>query len=156
MSRVDHVAFKSAIEAVADENGVITPQAVVDAASLDKEGSLGRQFEWDDTVAANEHRLATARALIRQIRYVAYDVPTAPPRAIVYAHVPGPDQGYIALSRAARDREMALRIMEDEVSRCEAAITRAREVAGILGLSGNLETLLDRIVHIRSFLRAAE
>lgn len=155
MDRVDHEAFKSAIEAVADENGVITPERVVEAAR-DPKNILHAQFEWNDRIAAHEHRLATARALIRSIRYVAYDVPTAPPRAIQYAHTPGPAQGYIALSKAARDKELALRIMNEEVARCEAAVTRARDVAGTLGLSVELEALLGRIIHIQTILRAAE
>jgi hypothetical protein len=50
------------LEACANENGYINPQLVVDRAR-DERSPIHEEFEWDDAVAANEHRKAAARCM---------------------------------------------------------------------------------------------
>lgn len=148
LRRAKMAAIKAAIEATADRQGVVTPSKVVEAAR-DVMSPLHAEFEWDDSVAAHEHRLATARELIRDIRYEAYDVSSGLVRSISYVHKPGPTQGYIPLSRAAKNARMAKEIMLAEMARCESAVGRAREVANELGLCDELDRLLAELIGIR-------
>jgi len=55
------------------QSGVLTPPAVV-AAARPPEAPLHGAFEWDDTSAAEQYRLAQARRLIRMV--VLIDPPT--------------------------------------------------------------------------------
>lgn len=66
-----------------DQNGGLRPSEVVEAAR-DEDSVLHPQFEWDDEVAAHEHRLHQARALIRTVRV---QVEGKAPRH-VFCHLP--------------------------------------------------------------------
>lgn len=56
-----------ALAVVTEKNkGHLTPIAVVEAAR-DRKSVLHRHFEWDDKIAAEKHRAAQARDLIRSI-----------------------------------------------------------------------------------------
>lgn len=55
----------------------LTPLAVVDEAAR-PDNPLHTAFEWDDTRAAHEHRLATARTLIRCVEVVRPNQPSVP------------------------------------------------------------------------------
>jgi hypothetical protein len=55
-----------------EKNGQLTPQMVVDAARP-KKAPLHKFFEWRDKIAAEEHRLAQARYLIRTVITVVTD-----------------------------------------------------------------------------------
>lgn len=53
------------LQRIASENGgILQPVSVVDAARA-PESPLHSQFQWDDSVAAHQHRLFQARQLIR-------------------------------------------------------------------------------------------
>jgi hypothetical protein len=56
----------SEIAKLADENGLIQPEAVV-AVARQKDNPLHGYFTWDDRVAAVKCRLLEARALIRSV-----------------------------------------------------------------------------------------
>jgi len=67
---VDHhaSAIKTALVAIAQHNeGILNPSAVVEAARR-KSNPLHEYFEWDDSAAAEQFRLAQATALIRRVR----------------------------------------------------------------------------------------
>ena len=49
-------------------SGGLTPEKVVEA-NRDDTACLHNEFEWDDVIAANEHRLNQARYLIRSIAF---------------------------------------------------------------------------------------
>lgn len=72
---------------IREENKRLTASAVVAAAEPD-DAPLHAAFEWDDTVAAREHRLSQARMLIRAVRIVRADQP--PQR--IYVHIPDRDE----------------------------------------------------------------
>lgn len=57
-----------------NEEGLLVAEQVVDAAR-DPRSSLHSYFEWDDGKAAEQHRLAQARALIRTIEVILPDDP---------------------------------------------------------------------------------
>lgn len=65
----------------AKHGGEATPEAVVEAAKS-KRNPLHEEFEWDDAVAANEHRLEQARWMLRSIQIVREDVRTDRPQRL--------------------------------------------------------------------------
>jgi len=48
-------------------DGALLPERVVEAAR-NPNSSMHDQFDWDDSVAAHEHRLSQARALIKRVK----------------------------------------------------------------------------------------
>lgn len=89
-------------------NGEITPEAIVEAARL-RSSPLHGCFEWDDTVAAREYRLSQARYLIRS---VVVETPTSdgPIEFRAYVSIAGddaeedaPPRRYMVIEKAMRD-----------------------------------------------------
>lgn len=141
--------IRAAIEATADKEGIVTPDGILSAAR-DKASVLHAEFEWDDSTAAHQHRLAQARSLIREITFEVADIPRRAISEVSYVHQPGSSgQAYVPLGRAARDKEMARGILEAEFARVEGAINRAREVAAVLSLSAELNALLKDVIAIK-------
>lgn len=61
------------LEEIREENGgKLRPQDVVDAARAEK-SPLHHYFDWDDTHAAEQHRLWQSRQLIKRVRIVIAD-----------------------------------------------------------------------------------
>ena len=69
-----------AIEKVREANGGLTDDSLVQAAKP-KNHVLHKWFEWDDSKAANEHRRAQARTLIRSIQVTYAEQPETQTRA---------------------------------------------------------------------------
>lgn len=63
---------------IQQEHGGIEPCTVVETAA-DPKNPLHPAFEWDDTEAARQHRLAQARGLIKSVRLVVADSPRTLP-----------------------------------------------------------------------------
>ncbi len=71
--------------------GELTPEDVLADAKHDN-SPLHSFFEWDDSAAAHQHRLAQARGLIRSVVAVYVDEAKERPavRAKAYVHIPEP------------------------------------------------------------------
>lgn len=80
---VDPTSAAVELERIRSVHGSITPRATVDEAAH-PDNPIHKAFEWDDAKAADEHRLAQARRLIR-----AVCIRTEPkaPLAPIYVHV---------------------------------------------------------------------
>jgi hypothetical protein len=141
----------SYIRSLGTRDGHIEPTAVVEAAR-DPKSPIHHEFEWDVSAAAQEHWLDTARTLIR---FVRLEVTIESERIVAPYYVVDPDRPsrskrYVALTRAARDREIAERVLLDELDRVAAALKRAHDVAAVLGLTAKLEELLDDVLALKS------
>jgi hypothetical protein len=77
---IDPVKAFNALERVREKNDGLTDDAIVSAAKA-KNHILHGWFEWDDSVAANEHRRAQARTLIRSFEVVYVEAPELTARA---------------------------------------------------------------------------
>jgi hypothetical protein len=141
-----------AITKLADKDGVVRPERVVEAAR-EPSHLLHDDFDWNDASAAHEHRLDTARRLIREVRVVV-EIDERPATAIYYVHDPRSPVGggYVALTQAAQRRADARQIIENELVRLEAGIDRGRQVAHMLDLSREFEALLSDVLAIRERL----
>ena len=144
------LALAKEIDATKDHFGIVTPERVVEAAR-DDNTALHREFEWDDSVAAHQHRLATARQLIREVRFEVIEQPRRVISAVSYVHHPGmKGQAYIPLGRAAQSAELARDVLIAECDRIESAIKRASEIADVLGLTDDLDNMLKALVEVRA------
>ena len=125
--------------------GRLTAAAVVEAAR-DSAHPLHGFFDWDDTTAAHQHRLAQGRELIRSVRVVV-EVKGLAVVAPYYLSDPEPvkDGGYLAIPTVRTDAKLATRMILEELHRAASAIKRAREVAAALGFEGPIDDLLLRV-----------
>lgn len=142
------------LTAIADRNGGrLTPELVVEAAR-DPASPLHSHFEWDDPKAAAAHRLDQARTLIRsvKIQVTVADFTLKAPR---FVHDPGAErqQGYITVAKLRTDEDLARESVVAEFARAAAAMNRARVVAAVLGLSGEIDRLRGSIVGLTARLQ---
>lgn len=151
MRGTDIVAQRAAIEALRDRHGRITAAAVVDAAR-DPNNPLHAAFDWNVERAAEQHWLDTARRLISAVR-VNISIGSRVVSAVCYVRDPTLDTrqgGYRELTTIAARRDDAVAVVEMELARIAAAIQRARSIAAVLDLEGELEALLGDLTLVRA------
>ena len=130
-------------------DGYIDPDDVV-AAARAKTSPIHDEFNWNTDEAAREHWRETARRLIRFVR-LETEIQNVTVIAPMYVKDPLPQsRKYVEITRANADREIAERVMVDELDRIASAIRRAQNVAAVLGLSGRLEAMLADVTRLRT------
>lgn len=154
--RARREALRREIEATRDSKGRLTTQRVVEAAK-DPKSVLHSQFEWDDSVAAHQHRLGVARALIRDIVYIGVDSTGKAVSAIAYVPEPGVynRSSFIPLSSAVRNKTLAVEIMTAELARCEGNIRRTQDIADVLKMRAHIDKLLHDLIGIQEKVKRA-
>jgi len=98
LSDEDAEIIGTEIEALAEQNHVVTPAAIV-AAARPKSSRLHPYFEWDDKKAAERYRLNQAQFLLRMVHVVVESQPD-PVRAFHVVTVAENDRierGYVPL-----------------------------------------------------------
>lgn len=138
------------LKSLSSADGIIDPEGVV-ALARDPSNPLHERFEWDDGVAGHQHRVDTARRLIR---FCKLEVTIERQTVIAPFYVPDPhrppkSRRLVALSTIGDDTDRARAILQGELDRCASQLGRARQVAAVLGLGGPLESAIDRIVALR-------
>ena len=135
-SRVSIDADKAGRELARIEKaeGELTPTAVLDRARS-ANSSLHGHFEWDDSIAAEQHRLSQAGELIRSI---TVDVtrsniePTKTVRAFVSVERPT-GRSYMGVERAMSDQEIRQQVLQrawSELSSFRQRYADLEELAG--------------------------
>lgn len=120
----------AAIELIRKRNGgAATATEVVEAAKA-KRNPLHQEFEWDDSVAANEHRLNQARELLRHLVVVRDDVTTDRPQR-VYQVVRQPQEDATAGERIKHVYRTTEDVMADADLRAELLGRALRELISI-------------------------
>lgn len=155
MRGLDHAMVRAAIEALRDRHGRITAAAVVDAAR-DPNNPLHPAFDWNVERAAEQHWLDTARRLIAGVR-INVSIGSRVINSVAYIRDPALDirqGGYRELTQIAARRDEAVAVVEMELARIAAAIQRARSIAAVLDLEGELEALLGDLTLVRAKMRA--
>ncbi|MFY0400782.1 hypothetical protein [Brevundimonas naejangsanensis] len=136
-SRVSIDAEKAGRELAGIERkeGELTPSNVLERARS-ANSSLHGHFEWDDSVAAEQHRLSQAGELIRSI---VVDVsrsnvePPKPTRAFVSVEREG-QRSYVGVQRAMSDEELRRQVLQRawaELSAFRARYADLKELAGV-------------------------
>lgn len=112
-----------ALDRIEQSGQDVTPSTVVDVARPD-DAPLHPCFEWNDHKAAEEHRKAQARNLIRSVRVVV--VPPEPGQETytepVYIHIKPPDSPpcYMTTSRVASNEEYVKQALAECLARIKS------------------------------------
>jgi hypothetical protein len=154
--RAKRDALRAAILDTADRAGKLSTDRIVAAAKSPK-NPLHDQFEWDDSVAAHQQRLGVARALIRDIVYVGEDLEGNVVQTIAFVQEPGVfnRSSFIPLSSAVRNKAMSLAIIAAELARCEGNIRRTQEIADVLKMRKDVDTVLMQLITLQKKVERA-
>ncbi len=93
------------------EKGSLTPDHVVEAATA-ADSPLHNAFEWDDAVAAHQHRLTQARRLIVSIRIINAPSQAKTP-AWVSVRTPKEGRQYLPTAEALSDEQLRARVLAE-------------------------------------------
>jgi hypothetical protein len=145
------------IQTLADESGYIDPHRVLEEAR-DEDSPIHDQFEWDDSLAAEKQRLDMASSLIRMVRqrWIIEETTQFVPVYVRDPERPPRSRRMATLTRIALEADLAQRTMMAELDRIIAAIHRARQVAAVLRLGPQLESLLSTVTLVRRKAAAAK
>ena len=137
--------------------GRLTPDAVVDDAK-DKKSPLHDQFEWDDSKAAAAHRLAQARRLIVSV-LVTTTTTTTIVEAPYYVRDPNAasnEQGYVSVPTLRSDQDYARAALIDAFKSAGDMLRRARELAIVLEMHEEVDTLINGVLDLRQRVEQPE
>jgi hypothetical protein len=138
------------LEAIREKaNGDIDPEAVV-AKAKSKRSAMHNEFEWDDTVAAHEHRLATARTIVRSIQCVRSESPDVTARVYESVIVKQREQAEKAPTRVYRTTED---ILKDPILRDQLIMTAIRELTSFRQKYSGLSELNNVFGAMDDYLR---
>jgi hypothetical protein len=142
-------------ELTAQGGGRLTPEAVVQDAENPQSPLHTKIFGESDREAAYQRRLELARQLIRSVR-VNVTIDQRSISVVGYVHDPSThSSGYVPTASLINERERALQVVLREFARVEAIITRSREIAEVLGLRAELESMLNNLQQFVAAARAA-
>ncbi len=111
VSKVNPQAVGEELERIRAERGQLLASSVVEEAQ-NPESPLHEAFTWDDSLAAQQHRLAQARKLIVSIRIL--NSPTAKPvPAFVSVRSPELGRSYLPTIEALSDEQLRFRVLND-------------------------------------------
>ena len=119
-SKKDAQIVGAQLEALEEKHGEVVPSVLLDAAKR-KRHPLHRFFEWDDSVAAHEHRLHQARMLINSVNVVIEggDKPPVHTQALVKIESAG---GYRSVGKVLSDKDAR----EELIQQCWRALQSAK------------------------------
>jgi hypothetical protein len=144
------------LKSLADDQGRIEPQGVVDVAR-DVNNVLHEDFEWDDDAASDAYRIEQARRLIRFVRLpVRYESRTiVAPFYIVDPQREAKTKTYVATTVAAKSREMVAKVMTDEFDRITSSINRSFAIAAAFNQMQLFDDFLSNVREAAEAKRAA-
>lgn len=133
----------------------ITPDRVVEDARL-KSSPLHSLFEWDKSKAASIYWLAQAREIIGAVEVITVNETTTVRRPF---YVRDPDakgeQGYVAVSRLRANPDAARESLIFTLRVASGHLSRALELAEPLGMSAEIDALIENVTGLQRKLRAA-
>jgi hypothetical protein len=136
--------IRSALRALSEQTGRLTPAIVLDAAA-DPQSPLHESFEWDNDVAGERWRLEQARQLIRSFRVVV-SRRTVSVTVPAYVSDPSSTGSYIDVRQVMRGSEAEKRaLLVQEFGRAAAALRRARDLARALGIAEEIDDIAERV-----------
>jgi hypothetical protein len=122
--------------------GRLTPDMVVNDAE-DPSSPLHKYFEWDESRAAHAYRLDQARRLIARVR-VCVTVDKKQVCVPIYVRDPEAEpveQGYVELAQIKTEKQVAAKLMEDELARVLASLERMESIAAVLKMKGRVQEI---------------
>jgi hypothetical protein len=141
------------ILALQDASGKLTAAALV-ADARNKKSPIHDLFDWDPKRAIERDLLLQAREVIGAVRIVVTTDNTTV-RAPYYVHVPGEGEGYRAVSSLRNDPAQARESLIYTLQITSGHLRRAMDLAGPLGLAGEVDLLLEQITGLQRIVREA-
>jgi hypothetical protein len=142
------------LRAVERRHGGVSAEAVLtDAAAPDH--PWHNRFQWDDRVAGRLYRLDQARDMIRRVRFEIVENEVLY-RSCAYVRDPGAhpsEQGYASVARLRNEKTRAREALLNEFLRVAASLKRARDLAGTLGLIGEIDTMIVSVEGLANRVR---
>jgi hypothetical protein len=157
MDAATREAIRERLQQIADVNGgLLTPEAVVSDARK-KTSPLHGQFTWNQKDAAYQYWIAQARTLMARVKVEITHKETIfkAPYWLHDAELEDGEQGYRSTIEIRSDKDKAVAVVFQEISRAAGAIRRAQAVAASLGLSDMMLGLLNSIELAQEKVRKA-
>jgi hypothetical protein len=149
MNKPSRKEIDAEISRIYKENGGITPDLVIKAAS-DPKSVLHHLFEWDDTKAGNAYRVDQARQIITSVK-INIVTESRTISAVSYVRdprLPSDQQGYISVDKLKTDKDLAKDSIRYEFQRAYAHLHRAKTHAEILGMEDQVSALLNTLEEV--------
>jgi len=140
---VDAEVAGAEVKRIEQKYGVCKPQCVVDE-SQPEDAPLHSEFEWDDAVAANEHRLEQARCLIRSIRIA--DEPTGERKHAFFHVATQPVKGYVDRARVMSEPELHRAALEEAVRYLNGAKARFDDLSELEPVWATVEEVAEKVL----------
>jgi len=123
-----HVDAEQAGRALARlaQNGELTAERIVKAARSER-SPLHASFQWDDALAAHEHRLALARSMARSIRVITPERPE-PKRAYFHVHIHDGIDAYVTEARVLSESDLYEALKHTALAELNSARLKYREI----------------------------
>lgn len=136
LKNVNPQAVGMELERIRQEKGQLQAADVLEEAH-NPESPLHEAFEWDDSLAAAEHRLGQARRLIVSIRVL--NGPTQRP-VPCYVSVRSPEVGrsYMPVAEVLSDDQLRARLLDDVRVAIETLERKYSAFVGVADLLNNL------------------
>lgn len=123
-------AIGEALDALKDaNNGKLTAEIVLEAAR-NPDSPMHAGFTWDDTEAANLHRLTEARKLIVSIQVFSPEAAQSIPM-VVNVRDPDRGRGYYDAAQVLSDEELRVRALVDIRQAIEAVERKYQRYSGL-------------------------
>ena len=122
----------------------VTPEAVLDA-SRDEDSPTHKEFEWDDTVAAEKYRLEQARELIGHIRIIRDDDPSPDYKERAFVSAPGANHVYVPLQSALGNEGYREHLLKQAKGDCEVFLAKYRRLQELAGVVGEMNEFLQKV-----------
>lgn len=134
------------LERIRRAEGHCQPETVVEAARPE-DAPLHPAFEWNDSIAAEEHRKSQARAIIRSVIVVHQkaDGSSVAVRGYLNVNLEGVGTTYVAAAQAMTDADLRAQVLADAIRGLEAWRQRFAELND---LTPELFAEIDRAVEI--------
>jgi hypothetical protein len=150
---IDSKKAAEILEEIADDDGRLTPDAVIKAATSPRH-PLHDYFEWDDKKAGAAYRLDQARDLIAFVRIEVTERNLS--ARIAYVRDPSAtngEQGYRATAHLADEKQQAAVAVITELERVLSYLHRAADVADAVNVRLDVQDLLARTENLIASLR---
>ena len=157
MNKARKEQIRQQLKQLESKHGRLTPEAVVREAKKPS-SILHDEFEWDDKVAAQAHRIEQARGLIQTVFYSVTETNEAK-AAPYYVRDPScapNEQGYRSLTSLKDNREEAAAVLNAELLRIESLLTRLEVIAEVLGMRNRVENVTRDVRKLRDSMGIAK
>lgn len=142
---------KQVLQDIADRNGGrLTPSDVVDEARK-HDSPLHELFEWDIKKAAQSHWIDRARDIITSVK-IEVQTETFMIRSVAYIRDPSAEndeQGYRNIADVRSDKDWSRKSIVEAFQQAAAYLRRAKNLAIVLELDEEVETLINNVVELR-------